>query len=245
MEKIITYTPIPDETFDNIKNECYQEWKNNLQKYGIIFPKPNTCKYYQLLFLYYYKTQMVHKNVITQFIHEKIPEASGDQQIRHLAGICGYNIAIRGDKIGNEIVPTGYYCLLTMTLPKPSWLKRKNFRAIVLPDDDFIKIKQQYQNCCATCGAIEGEPHRYYGGVVQLQKGHMNPNLPLKNGNIIPQCQYCNRDFYKNNFIFNEFGQPITINNPSYILRAPDAIQKEVYALLKQKYEVNNNDTTI
>ena len=29
--------------------------------------------------------------------------------------------------------------------------------------------------------------------IVRLQKGHMDPSKPLEAGNIIPQCQVCNR----------------------------------------------------
>ena len=39
----------------------------------------------------------------------------------------------------------------------------------------------------ATCGSEEGKPHKHWENTkTVLQKGHMNPLMPLEEGNIIP-----------------------------------------------------------
>ena len=42
----------------------------------------------------------------------------------------------------------------------------------------------------------------------KLEKGHMNPKLPLTLGNTIPHCSECNSQ-YKDKFIFNKLGRII------------------------------------
>jgi hypothetical protein len=66
-----------------------------------------------------------------------------------------------------------------------------------------------------------------------LQKGHRDPNKPLEIGNIIPQCQFCNRDMYKDNFVFDEFGRPTAVNNPTYILRSTKQVKQAMLKLLQ------------
>lgn len=45
---------------------------------------------------------------------------------------------------------------------------------------------------------------------VKLQKGHMNPSEPLAAGNIIPQCQICNRGD-RNRWIYDKTGRVIEV----------------------------------
>lgn len=80
------------------------------------------------------------------------------------------------------------------------------------------------------------KPHRYYDVITQLQKGHMNPNKSLEIDNVIPQCQICNQNLYKNDFIFNEFGTPVAVNNANFITKSTDEVQRQMYDLLKKKF---------
>lgn len=236
MKRIETYVPLTQEQIEKAQINSVNEWKKFLSQYGIIYPKVGTAKYYQLIYLYHFKGYYVHKNVVTQFVQSKIPTASGDQQVRHLAN-SGFYVLVKSDLYKNNITPSGYYCLVNMTEPKAAWLTKKEFRINNITFSTFDKLKQQYGNCCATCGEQEGKKHKYYDGIVELQKGHMNPMMPLEEGNIIPQCQYCNRDIYKDNFVFNEQGRPVSINNPRYILKSSKEVREKMYELLRDEFE--------
>jgi hypothetical protein len=94
---------------------------------------------------------------------------------------------------------------------------------------NFESIKAKYQNRCATCGAEEGKPHwnPYYaesGEPVRLQKGHMNPHHPLDEGNVIPQCQFCNK-LYRNWLVFDVNGRVIGVASWQFVVKS-----------LKEKY---------
>lgn len=105
---------------------------------------------------------------------------------------------------------------LLLTAPAPN-------RHVGINSDDFERLKALYNNRCATCGAEEGKPHYnpYYARseIVVLQKGHMNPHLPLEPGNTIPQCQFCNRA-YRNWLVFDRNGRTIGISEWNWVIRS-------------------------
>lgn len=71
---------------------------------------------------------------------------------------------------------------------------------------------------------------------MQLQRFGM-PALhpPPVIGNIIPQCDQCNRQD-RNNFVYNDKGRVIKIANPQFVLRSDKKIKKTIYDLLKKDY---------
>lgn len=233
MELVKNYIAIPEEEIIQLREEIKTKYENNLKQYGVKKLSDNSCAMYQLIYLYRHIGKAVHKDVITRFVQEHFPDANSDQQVRHLGSQHGYNILNRNEVINNEKVPSGYNMLIDLEHPKSQFLNRKEKRKVALTTDDFKAIKKIWNNRCATCGAEEGKPHRVSGEIVKLQKGHINPNEALKEGNIIPQCQYCNRDYYKDLFIFNEDGYPYCINNPAFVLRSSDAVKRQIKELLK------------
>lgn len=237
---------IINEFIDIEKDECDKLWQEiktkhelNLSIYNVKLPTENTSKYYQLIYLYKYINCLVKKDVIADFVISKIPSAGKDQQVRHLAA-DGFNLIVKGGKIINtdETVPSGYYLLQTLDFPKPEFMAKSLKRVSLLKVNDFEKIKKIYNNRCATCGSKEGEPHRVSGKLVELQQGHMDPNRPLEVGNIIPQCQYCNQNIYKDFFVFNEDGYPIKISNPEFVLRSDKYVRRQIYELIKKKDKI-------
>ena len=69
-------------------------------------------------------------------------------------------------------------------------------------------LKAEYDNSCASCGTKENEPHRYFKRKVVLEKGHMDPRKDMSMGNIIPQCNFCNKH-YGNKYVFDRMGRVV------------------------------------
>lgn len=158
----------------------------------------------------YPNTEVISKEQITNFIQKYYPQTNDVQQARHLSMQKGWNILSgqRGDKdIENEKIPAGSYKLISLETPYSAFAqeRREGFSG------DFDEVKRMYGYHCATCGSKETNEHLFRKGViVKLQKGHMNPSAPLVEGNIIPQCQVCNRGD-RNRWIYDKTGRVIEI----------------------------------
>ena len=200
------------ETFKTIA-KYYEEY---LKDYGVKLVKLKDSKGYYtkdaLVLVYlarnYPHTQAVSKGELTEFIRAFYPNVSDVQQARHLSKQGGFYIVsgTRGD-IGQKI-PAGYYQLITLEKPYPSF---KPDRRSGIESADFESLKKEYGYKCAACGSVEGEPHNFRKNErTILQEGHMNPALPLEFGNVIPQCQVCNRPD-RDRWIYDKTGRVIEI----------------------------------
>lgn len=151
----------------------------------------------------------------------KLTKGNDSQQARHLKrqGFPTINSDSWTEQTGLPKPPEGAfsYALLGTYVLEPAPHRKKG-----LNTDDFEKIKRAYKYRCATCGAEEGKEHYnpYYATkeIVKLQKGHMNPHKPPA-GNIIPQCQFCNRA-YRNWWVFDRNGRVIGIADWSRVLHS-------------------------
>lgn len=153
----------------------------------------------------YPKTREVSKEELTKFIKKFYPDTNDVQQARHLSMQKGWYI-VSGTR-GDAGISKGSYKLISLEKPYPGYCqeRREGFRG------DFESIKKKYDYRCATCGSKEGTEHLFRKGViVQLQEGHMNPAMPLEEGNIIPQCQICNRPD-RNKWVFDKTGRVIAV----------------------------------
>lgn len=182
----------------------------------------------------YPDTDIVSKQELTSFIKSFYPDISDVQQGRHLSMQSGWYIlsGTRGDKN----IPSGSYKLISLTEPYPPFAPARRCGY----DGNFDEIKKKYNYRCACCGAEEGKEHYFRKGIiVKLQKGHMDPSLPLKSGNIIPQCQICNRPD-RNRWIYDKTGRVIEIANTpdgfrvvkKFLKKADKKEQKELLAIL-------------
>lgn len=193
---------------------------------GIKMPKINTKNFIVLSYLYNKINQEVSKEELTMFLKEEYGEDTNDvQQARHLGKQKGFFIlsGTRGDVHPESKIKIkkDHYLLFTLEKPYPGFSKKRRNENI----KDWESVKQLYNNCCATCGAKEGKPHyKYETTNVFLEKGHCDPNLPLENSNIIPQCRECNK-IYKDKFIFSQDGNISKINIKS----------KQVLSLIKKE----------
>ena len=205
-----------DDQINAVYNKIAEYYHNFLEKDGVILPKLQrldggyTKDALVLCYLArnYPDTKPVTKEELTSFIRKFYPETNDVQQARHLGMQKGFFIAsgTRGD---NEIkIPSGTYKLISLEKTYPGFTpqRRSGFAS-----NSFDDLKRLYNYRCATCGSKEGEPHFFRKGVtVILQEGHMDPQKPLVSGNIIPQCQICNRPG-RDKWIYDKTGRVIAV----------------------------------
>lgn len=213
---------------DNIPNDCADA----------DFTKYLDAKELQLIFLYKYLNCLVHKDMVSEFVRQHIPNAAFDQQVRHLGSQYLWYVLNKGSKIpnSNEKVPSGYNYLFSIEVANPIALAMALKRTGRLGARNFTELKLAYGNKCATCGIEEGKKDTRNEEIVVLQQGHMNPRKPLTLDNTIPQCQYCNQT-YKDYFMFNEHGRVIAVNNPLILLKSPKTVQDEMITVLLKERE--------
>ena len=186
------------------------------------------------LSLNYPNTKVVSKSELTRFIQEYYPDVNDVQQARHLGAQKGWYIVsgTRNDNITN--IKPGEYKLVSLESTYPGFTGQKRIETI--SGDYWEDLKQSYNYRCATCGSKEGEANfNWPETITKLQKGHMDPNKPLEEGNIIPQCEKCNRAD-RNYWIYDEKGRVVKIANPKVVDNCSIKIQKEIYARLYKKF---------
>lgn len=214
----------------------------HLSKYGIKLPElVSKGKYVKDTLILvklsegYPNTKIYSKEELTKFMREFYPDVIDVQQARHLSMQKGWFIA-SGTR-GDADIPSGSYKLITLKRPYPAFCadRREGFKG------DFESIKKVYNYRCATCGSKEGEEHLFRKGViVQLQEGHMNPSYQLKEGNIIPQCQVCNRPD-RNRWVYDKTGRVISVAVSQdgvrivkeFLKSATDSIRLDIFEFLK------------
>jgi len=186
----------------------------------------------------YPNTKKISKGELTQFIRQYYPDVNDVQQARHLGAQKGWFIAAGGRDNRNVVLTRGEYKLITLKKPYPAFHGHR-----IEQTEDWEELKKRYRYRCATCGSIEGEPNIHWPNTItRLQKAHINPNLPLEAGNIIPQCQKCNRAD-RNNWVYDERGRVIKLSNPNIIKRSDEEIRWKVYKILYEEFKgVNPNE---
>lgn len=187
----------------------------------------------------YPNTKTISKAELTQFIQLYYPNVTDVQQARLLAAQKGWFIlsGTRNDNTSQELKP-GEYKLKTLEDFYPGFKAER--REANFTGDYWENLKKLYGYKCACCGSVEGKKHRYMKSVItKLQKGHMNPNKPLEEGNIIPQCEICNRAD-RNYWIYDEKGRVIQIANEKVIDSCSEQIKKKIYERLFNEYNGKN-----
>lgn len=183
----------------------------------------------------YPNTKEVSKGELTQFIRQYYPDTADVQQARHLGAQKGWFI-VSGTR-GNRVVTleSGEYKLITLEKPYPAF---KGHR--VEETGEWENLKKQYGYKCVTCGSEEDKPHIHWPNTItRLQKAHIDPNKPLVVGNIIPQCEKCNRAD-RNNWVYDERGRVIKLANPNVIKRSDKEVRWRVYKILYKEFNGRN-----
>lgn len=237
-----------DYEIKTLYSEIEKEWKKNLSKFGVSFPRlKNGGRYTKdaLVLVYLYKNigKAISKEELTSFIKQYYPNTNDVQQARHLGQQKGWFIlsGTRGDIEAREHgIKAGEYMLVTLETHYPNFT---NLRRIYEGDgNSWEQIKKLYNYRCVTCGSEEGKPNIHYpSSMTKLQKGHKDPTKALTKDNIIPQCDKCNRAD-RNYFIYNNKGRVVKIANPKVVLRPPLKVQIDTLKLLIKKFPKKAKD---
>ncbi len=221
--------------------EFYEKY---LKSYGVKLPKLYDSKGNftkdALVLVYlaydYPKTRKVTKEELTKFVRSYYPNTNDVQQARHLGAQSGWWIVAGGrDNIVLKI-KRGSYQLYTLEEPYPGF--KKGHR--ISETDDWEEIKAMYNYRCATCGSQENKPHFHWPATkTKLQKAHMNPNKPLVNGNIIPQCQKCNRAD-RNRWVYDEKGRVIKLADANFVKNFDKDVREKIYKILYKEFKGKN-----
>lgn len=224
----------------HIYTQLEADWNAHLKDKSVFLPKLKSGSNYTrdalvLVYLYANLSKKVTKTELTAFIKIYYPETNDVQQARHLGAQKGWYILSvqRGDLLAKqENLSAGEYMLKTTNLPYPGFTAGR--RATLRDLSDFDEIKKEYQYRCATCGSKEGKPNIHYpSSITKLQKGHMDPNKDLTAGNIIPQCEKCNRPD-RNYFVYDSKGRVIKINDPKFVLKSDKKVKEKMLEYLKE-----------
>ncbi len=186
----------------------------------------------------YPNTKTISKSELTRFIQQYYPDVNDVQQARHLGAQKGWYI---GSGTRNDNISTlnpGDYKLISLEVAYPGFTGQKRIENVT--GDFWEDLKRAYNYRCATCGSKEGEPnYNWPETITKLQKGHMDPNKPLEEGNIIPQCEKCNRAD-RNYWVYDSKGRVVKIANAKVIDNCSLDIQKQIYERLAKKFKTKN-----
>jgi len=235
---------LTNEEIKNLYEQIEKMWESNLKKFGVILPRlKNGSKFTKdalvLVYLFSKLNEVVTKRELTSFIQKYYPETNDVQQARHLAAQKGWFIlsGTRNDiEARNRNLSSGDYLLITLDKHYPNFTHLRRTYSME-GETAWEELKKAYNFRCATCGSKEGEKNIHYpGSITRLQKGHMDPSKPLEMGNIIPQCEKCNRPD-RNYFVYNAKGRVIKIADPKFVLKSSEKVKKDMLKLLKQDLE--------
>ena len=67
----------------------------------------------------------------------------------------------------------------------------------------------------------------------------MDPNKPLVAGNIIPQCQKCNRAD-RNRWVYDEKGRVIKLADANFVRNFDKDVREKIYRLLDKEFNGKN-----
>lgn len=180
-------------------SNLYDEWKEHLESKGVLFNfSLDSLSYRCLEVLYDRLGEWITKSELV----ELIGYTGNDLQTpRHLWNSSGWFVESNKRGGGNLA-----YRLVTVKEPSPNWIPVKRTQGLNV--SDWSDLKAEYDNSCASCGTKENEPHRYFKRKVVLEKGHMDPRKDMSMGNIIPQCNFCNKH-YGNKYVFDRMGRVV------------------------------------
>lgn len=194
------------------------EYNQHLREKGVKLLSENSGLGQALCCLYENIGNPISIEQIRRYVVEHgVVLSGGDScQVRHLGLQFGYNM-LKGREINTLTglkIKRSHFLLINLTDKHPSFIPER--RNVVMTDEDWENLKEEYGNMCVNCGSKEGEPLRWNQNMkTVLQQGHMDPRLDLTLANTIPQCAICNQQ-YKNKAVFNRRGFVIEFNQNGF-----------------------------
>ena len=229
--------PITEADAKKVYDQFCADWSANLEKLGVSKP-PEWGGSASMLFAYAYACmgQPFKASDALDWANNLGNPVRDPQILRHMSNIMGYNARSRSGLMPDGTkVKHGEYALVNMTETAPGW---KGHRKNLLQKGDWTSIKQAYDHRCVCCGSQEGRPnHKKPGTMTVLEQGHMDPNLPLGPGNIIPQCQVCNKP-YRDNVVFTSEGYVWALGNTTLVERSDRDVQLAILEYLLKDPEL-------
>jgi hypothetical protein len=223
--------PITIEDAEKLYQQFCADWAANLEQLGVIKP-PEWGTSASMLFTYAYANigRPFKGNDAVDWCNRLGCAVRDPQILRHMSNGYGYNARGRSGLLPNGTkVKMGEYALVNMTEIAPGW---KGHRQNLLQKGDWTDIKAAYNYRCVCCGSREGQAnHRKPGTMTVLEQGHMDPKKPLGPGNIIPQCQICNKP-YRDNVVFTSEGYVWALGNTVLVERSSEDVQLEILQYL-------------
>lgn len=211
--------------------QFHADWAKSLEVLGVSKP-PEWGGSASMLFTYAYANlgQPFKSSDALNWCNQLGNPVRDAQILRHMSNIMGYNSRSRSGLMPDGTkVKHGEYALVNMTETSPGW---KGHRKNMLEKGDWADIKQAYDYRCVCCGSQEGKPnHKKPSFATVLEQGHMDPNKPLQTGNIIPQCQICNKP-YRDNVVFTSEGYVWALGNTVLVERSDPDVQLAILQLL-------------
>ncbi len=67
----------------------------------------------------------------------------------------------------------------------------------------------------------------------------MDPNKPLVAGNIIPQCQKCNRGD-RNRWVYDHKGMVIKLADANFVINFDKDVKQKIYKILYNEFNEKN-----
>ncbi|MCH9664518.1 MAG: hypothetical protein K0U41_01570 [Gammaproteobacteria bacterium] len=232
---------------DTTIKECYEKIKSFhakfLAKYGVTMPKlfgaQNEYTKDALVLVYLFQgypdTRIVTKQELTAFIRKYYPNVTDVQQARHLGAQKGWWVAAGGRDNIVVRLKRGQYKLHSLDKPFPNFTQGHR----TSDTGDWEEIKKNSNFRCVTCGSEEGQPHLHWPSAeTKLQKAHKDPHKPLVAGNIIPQCQKCNRAD-RNRWVYDDKGRVVKLADANIITGFNPEVRKKMYEILYNEFKGN------
>ena len=172
-------------------------FSDKLKIKGVKLPKFKSKLGCSLTILYSSIGEFIHIDDIKNRVKANGYNLTGTDplQVRHLSTQKGWYIEKQGKY---------HHKLVSVTESMPGFIAQK--RASKLNDENWVKMKHEYNNACVNCGSKDGETLRWgQTKTTVLQQGHMDPRKDLTYDNCIPQCSFCNQQ-YKSKAVFNNRG---------------------------------------
>lgn len=234
--------PITEKISDKEVRDIYEKLKEAHKKYlaehGVSMVNLKRGDNYTksaLVLIYFYKhfKEKVPKADLIKFLENMGQPSEDVQQARHLSQQKGWYIISgqRGDLGSADYgLGSGDYALISIQEPYPSYYSTK--RSGSISDEDWERIKKDYNFRCATCGSKEGQPNWLFPSeITSLTKGHMDPRKELTHENVIPQCDQCNRPS-RNYFVYDKKGKVRKIADPHFITKSSKKVKLDCLEIL-------------